>query len=174
MAVSIRDKPMATPDGKSLVSWTDGLRFRNLPVHIDERGSVFELYDPRWNWHPDPMVFAYCFTIRPGYVKGWNLHKEHEDRYAVLFGELQLVLYDPRPESPTYGQICKFVFSQYDRKIVTFPRNVWHADYNCGSTDAIVVNFPTSPYQHDNPDKYRLPIDTPHIPYSFPPGTRGW
>ena len=40
-------------------------------------------------------------------------------------------------------------------------------------TTATVVNFPTRPYLHEKPDKYRLPIDTPLIPFKFPPGTRG-
>ena len=122
----------------------------------------------------DPLVFAYCFTIRPGYVKGWNLHREHEDRYMLLQGELELVLFDPRPDSPTCGQVGRIACSEYNRRIVTFPRNVWHADYNIGTRDAVLVNFPTRPYDHSNPDKYRLPIDTRLIPFRFPPGTRGW
>jgi dTDP-4-dehydrorhamnose 3,5-epimerase len=44
---------------------------------------------------------------------------------------------------------------------------VWHADHNIGTTDVIVVNFPTKPYEHANPDKYRLPLNTDLIPYSF-------
>jgi len=43
-----------------------GVSFYDLPIQIDERGSVRELFDLRWNWHPDPLVFVYCFTIRAG------------------------------------------------------------------------------------------------------------
>ena len=68
-AASIRDTATVTSDGESLQRLIDGVSFRALPTHVDERGSVIELYDPRWNWHPDPLVFAYCFTIRPGYVE---------------------------------------------------------------------------------------------------------
>ena len=128
---------------------------------------VCELFDPRWQWHPEPLLFSYCFTIRPGYVKGWNLHERHEDRYALLQGELELVLYDPRPESKTYGEVCKIVLSEHDRKLVNIPRNVWHADHNIGSKDVLVVNFPTLPYDHAKPDKLRLPIDSDLIPYKF-------
>jgi dTDP-4-dehydrorhamnose 3,5-epimerase len=174
LKASVRDTATVTAAGKSLHQLIEGVAFHDVTTHTDERGSVFELYDERWNFHPDPLVFSYCFTIRPGYVKGWNLHKLHEDRYIVLHGELQLVLYDPRPESSTYGRLCKIVVSEFHRRLVTFPRNVWHVDYNLGSKDAVVVNFPTQPYDHGNPDKYRLPIDTPLIPYSFPPGTKGW
>jgi len=174
LAESVRDVATVTPEGQPLERMVDGFRSRDLTTHIDERGSVFELYDTRWEWHPAPVEFAYCFTIRPGFVKGWNLHKEHEDRYIVLQGELQLVLYDPRPESPTYGQISKIVSSEYRRRVITFPRNVWHANFNIGTKDAMVVNLPTQPYNHANPDKYRLPLDTPLIPYRFPSDARGW
>ena len=48
------------------------------------------MLDLRWNWHPDPIVFTYFFTIRPGFVKGWNLHKDDDEHDS---GEL-------RPASP--------------------------------------------------------------------------
>lgn len=137
------------------------------------RGSVVELFDPRWNWHPDPLVFVYLFTIRPGYIKGWNLHKEHEDRYAILKGEMDVVLFDPRPDSETCGEVCRIVLSEHHRCLVNIPRNVWHADHNIGTTDVVAVNCPTLPYDHANPDKYRLPIDTDLIPYSFG-DAEGW
>jgi dTDP-4-dehydrorhamnose 3,5-epimerase len=165
LAAATRDSATVTPQGEPLQRLIDGVSFHEVPTHVDERGSVFELYDPRWNWHPEPLVFSYCFTIRPGYAKGWNLHREHEDRYMLLHGELELVLFDPRPESPTCGQVCRIVCSEYNRRLVTFPRNVWHADHNIGTRDALVVNFPTRPYDHSHPDKYRLPLDTPLIPF---------
>jgi dTDP-4-dehydrorhamnose 3,5-epimerase len=174
LAASTRDGATVTAEGVSLQEMIDGFASRDLTTHTDERGTVCELYDMRWNFHAAPVDFAYCFTIRPGFVKGWNLHKEHEDRYIVLQGELQLVLYDPRPESPTYGKICTTVSSEHRRRVITFPRDVWHADFNIGTKDAFVVNLPTQPYDHNSPDKYRLPIDTPLIPYKFPPEARGW
>ena len=112
-------------------------------------------------------MFAYCFTIRPGVVKGWNLHREHEDRYALLHGEMELVLYDPRPESSTCGEVSRIVLSEHHRCLVNVPKNVWHADHNIGATDVVVVNFPTIPYDHARPDKYRLPLNTNLIPHSF-------
>ena len=173
LAAAVRDRQTVRQDGERTDRVTDGVRFRRSPTFADARGTVVEMFDPRWNWHPDPLVFAYSFTIRPGYVKGWNLHKEHEDRYFVLQGEMALVLFDPRPDSPTRGQVCRLVLTERDRQIVNVPRNVWHADQNIGTGDVVVVNFPTKAYDHANPDKYRLPIDTPLIPYSFA-GAQGW
>jgi dTDP-4-dehydrorhamnose 3,5-epimerase len=173
LAAARRDQQMATAAGEPVRRLTDGVRIRRLPTHVDRRGSVCELFDPRWAWHPDPLVFTYFFTIRPGVVKGWNLHREHEDRYALLSGDMELVLFDPRPDSPTVGEVCTIVLSERDRVLVNVPRNVWHADHNIGTTDVVVVNFPTIPYDHANPDKYRLPIGTPLIPYSFGSATGG-
>lgn len=151
----------------------DGLVFRDSVTHRDDRGSVTEMFDPRWNWHPDPLVFSYLFTIRPGVVKGWGLHKLHEDRYFVIRGEMEVVMYDPRPESSTCGAICRVVLSADRPRLMNVPKFVWHADHNIGSEDCTIVNFPTIQYDHANPDKYRLPLDTDVIPFDFG-GAKGW
>ena len=167
LAGSKADKPTVLIDNKPKQNLIEGMVVRELITQIDWRGTVFEMYDDRWKIHPDPLTFAYCFTVRPGIVKGWGLHEEHEDIYCIIGGEIDLVLYDPRPGSATEGQICRFSMSEYRRCVVTIPRLVWHADHNVGTKDAVVVNFPTKPYRHDAPDKRKLPIGTPLIPYDF-------
>src|SRR5262245_17364987 len=167
LASAVRDRQTARLDGAPVERLIHGVTIRPLSTQIDARGSVTELYDPRWQWHEEPLVFVYMFTIRPGVVKGWNLHREHEDRYALVSGAMELVLFDPRSESPTYGEVCRIVLSDQHRCLVNVPRNVWHADHNIGSTDVVVINFPTQAYDHANPDKYRLPLDTDLIPHSF-------
>jgi dTDP-4-dehydrorhamnose 3,5-epimerase len=50
---------------------------------------------------------------------------------------------------------------------------VFHAHQNVGTTDALLVSMPTRAYNHDDPDVFRLPVNTDHIPYRF--GERiGW
>ncbi len=100
LAAAIKDRQMVMPDGASTEALIEGVNFRDVPTHADSRGSVFELFDARWRWHPDPLVFAYCFSLRPGVGKGWNLHKLHEDRYCILQGEMELILYDVRRSPP--------------------------------------------------------------------------
>lgn len=114
-----------------------------------------------------PLQYIYVFTVRPGIVKGWGLHKKHDDRYFLISGEMQLVLYDVGPDSPTCGKVSTILMSEKDRRLINIPAFVWHADHNIGTTDAVVVNMPTRLYDHADPDKYRLPVDTPLIPYSF-------
>lgn len=172
-AKAAQDRQTVTPDGRELGELPDGVSLREVTTLTDDRGTVFELFDERWGWHPDPVVFSYVFTIRPGAIKGWGMHKLHEDRYAMLFGELEVVLYDGREGSPTQGLVAKVVLAEHRRRVMNIPAGIWHADRNIGARDAVVVNFPTMPYDHASPDKYRLPLDTPEIPYSFETG-RGW
>lgn len=168
-----KDPPLVTSKGEPLVRLPAGVNFRPAITHLDARGSVCELFDPRWQWHADPLVFVYMFTLRPGMVKGWGLHKKHDDRYFVLAGEMEIVFYDARPGSPTVNQVSSFVLSQYNRGLLNIPAGIWHANRNLGEKDVICVNFPTQPYQHDDPDKYRLPLDTDQIPYKFE-NLSGW
>ncbi len=166
---SIRDGKTVTPEGKSCARMVHGVNMRDLVLHTDDRGTVCEMYDPRWGFHPAPLVFTYFYTVRPGWVKGWAMHKLHEDRYCMMQGEMKLVLYDAREDSPTFGLVQEIFLSEHRRQLLSIPTGVWHADQNIGDRDALVVNFPTIQYDHESPDKYRLPVGTPLIPYDFGP-----
>lgn len=169
-----RDVQTVTAAGERMGRLPEGMVVRDLITHPDDRGTVCELYDPRWGVNPDPVVFAYMFTIRPGMAKGWGIHREHEDRYTFLTGELELAFYDARDDSATAGEESRLVLSEHRRRFLTIPRGVWHAERNIGSVDVQVVNFPTIPYDHGNPDKYRLPLDTDELPVRLGPAWHGW
>lgn len=169
-----RDTQTVTETGERIARLPAGVVVRDLTTHTDERGTVCELYDPRWGAHPDPLVFAYTFTIRAGAAKGWGIHRCHDDRYAFLAGELELVLYDERPDVQTAGLEARIFLSELRRQLITIPAGVWHAERNIGQADVVVVNFPTIQYDHVSPDKYRLPFDTTELPVSLGPEWRGW
>lgn len=168
------DRPTVGPDGEQLGALPDGVRVRDLITHTDDRGTLFELYDPAWGFHDAPLVYSYVATMRPGVTKGWALHERHDDRYTLLYGALEVVLYDVRPASPTFALVATVVLAEHRRQLLCIPAGVWHADRNIGDREAVIVNFPTSPYDKQQPDKQRLPLDTPEIPHRFPPGTVGW
>jgi dTDP-4-dehydrorhamnose 3,5-epimerase len=102
------------------------------------------------------------------------VHREHEDRYAFLAGELEIVFYDGREDAKSFGLEARVYLSERARQLLIIPRGVWHAERNVGQVDAVVVNFPSIPYDHTNPDKYRLPLDTDELPVQLGPGWLGW
>jgi dTDP-4-dehydrorhamnose 3,5-epimerase len=167
----VRDGQTVSAAGEALDLLPEGVLVRDLITHVDGRGTVCELFDPRWGVLPEPVVFTYMFTIRPGQAKGWGVHREHHDRYAFLSGELELVLHDGRSNSDTAGLTATIMLGELRRRLLTIPPGVWHAERNIGRSDVMVVNFPTIPYDHANPDKYRLPLDTDELPVTK---THGW
>jgi dTDP-4-dehydrorhamnose 3,5-epimerase len=156
-----------TVNGARVAPIIHGVRIHQQVTQQDERGSVTEVYSPFWNFDDVPLVFLYTVAVRPGKVKGWAVHYEQIDRYFFYEGTLKLVLYDDRSDSPTHGMINELYFSEANRSLVMVPPHVYHAVHNVGSTDGLMINFPSHPYRHADPDKYTLPLQNDLIPYKF-------
>ena len=75
-----KDQQTVTPEGIRVGPSIDGVRLRPAVTHVDDRGEVCEIFDPRWGIDPSAMVYAYQATIRPGKIKGWIVHRLQEDR----------------------------------------------------------------------------------------------
>lgn len=168
-----KDPQRVTVTGESVQDMIDGVKVRYAVTQLDERGSLCEIFNPAWDFSQEPLVYAYEIGIRPGRIKGWSMHLEQNDRLYISLGTLLIVLYDDRAASPTHGMVNAFCLSELRRGLVYIPKGVYHAVQNVGTTDALLINLPTRPYDHNNPDKFRLPINNDLIPYHFETGT-GW
>jgi dTDP-4-dehydrorhamnose 3,5-epimerase len=156
-----------TPDGRSTSAVIEGVQIRPAVTQPDERGTVTEVFDPRWELDDEPLVYVYQVTIRAGQSKGWVMHRNYADRCFFSSGAVKLVLYDDREDSPTRGMLNEFVFGEERRCLVRIPPGVWHALVNVGQTDALFINCPTAAYRHDAPDKWVLPDRNDVIPYDL-------
>ena len=156
-----------TADGASLKPLIVGGKVRYQRSIEDARGEVTEVFRASWGVNDDPLVYVYQVGIRPGATKGWVVHQQQEDRLFHIMGTVHWVLYDDRPDSSTRGLLNQFVFSEKNRALLVIPRGVYHAVRNIGIGDAIMINMPTRPYEHGDPDKYRLPLKNSLIPFSF-------
>jgi dTDP-4-dehydrorhamnose 3,5-epimerase len=144
-----------------------GVEIKHLPTISDDRGTLCEVFRPAWAIHPDPLVYVYQVTIRPGQIKGWVKHLDQDDRIFVSMGTCQVVLFDDRDDSPTRGMVNELFFSHLNRALFTIPAGVWHALRAVGSEDVMFINMPTRPYDYTNPDKFRLPLENDLIPFRF-------
>ena len=101
-------------------------------------------------------------------IKGWGLHHHHEDRYALLFGEMELVCYDAREDSPTYGEVSKLVLSEHRRQPRERPRRASGTPTATSAAgDVVVVNFPTIQYDHSDAGQDPPAARHDRIPYRF-------
>lgn len=162
-----KDESTVTSAGESKSPLIEGVIIRQATTQTDARGTVCEILNPDWGVHPAPLTYVYQFTIRPGMVKGWHVHHLHDDRIFISQGTLRVVLYDDRPDSPTYQMINEIYRTELHRSLMVIPAFVFHAHQNVGTTDALLVSMPSRPYNHEDPDVYRLPVNNDYIPYQF-------
>jgi dTDP-4-dehydrorhamnose 3,5-epimerase len=77
------------------------------------------------------------------------------------------VLFDGREESPTFGRVHELFVGDARPTFLVLPTGIWHGLQNLGTTDVLVLNYPTRAYDYEDPDHWRLPYDTEQIPYKW-------
>lgn len=144
----------------------DGVKIKQLKVIPDERGRLMEML------RCDDDLFikfgqAYITTAYPGVVKGWHYHKKQTDNFVVVKGMMKVVLYDSREDSPTKGQVNEFFMGVHNPILLQIPTYVYHG-FKCMSVEeAMVINFPTEPYNYNEPDEFRVHPHDNDIPYDW-------
>jgi dTDP-4-dehydrorhamnose 3,5-epimerase len=166
-AAAERDRPTVTRDGKSRPAPIEGVVVERTTVHADARGSLTAFIDVREPFWSEPVVYGYCFTIRPGRIKGWGMHERQTDRYFVAGSHVRVGLFDGREDSPTRGVVHEVYFTPATPGLVAIPPGVWHADQNWGGADAMITNYPTHPFDPDVPDKQRIDPHAGVIPFDW-------
>ena len=145
----------------------EGVDIRYIDGHEDRRGELCEAWRPGWELHPDPIAMVVYVTIRPGQVRGWVVHHLQDDRVFVAAGNLRVVLYDAREQSPTRGQVNILLLGTLRRAAFTIPAGVYHVFENVGTDDVVFIDMPNRPFDPEHPDTSRLPLDTPLIPFRW-------
>src|SRR5258708_1348206 len=135
ITTQVKDRQTVTSSGQSVQGLIEGVVIQHRKTLVDDRGTLCEILGPHNAVNEMPLVYVYQFTIRPGKIKGWHVHYLHDDRIFVSQGEVKVVLYDNRAESPTYRMINEIYRTAFDRTVMVIPRNVFHAHQNVGTTD---------------------------------------
>ena len=130
----------------------------------DERGKIMHMLrsdDPEF----EAFGEIYFSQVYPGAIKGWHLHRQMTLNYAVVVGMIKLALYDPRPGSPTQGQVQELFVGEENYVRVKIPPGIYNGFKGIGVTPALVANCATIP--HDPDEIQRLDPFSPLIPYSW-------
>ena len=149
-----------------MVQSIEGVIIKNLRVIPDERGWLMEILrcdDPFFK----KFGQAYVTTAYPGVVKAWHYHKKQTDNFTCIRGMMKVALYDGRRRSGTYKSLMELFIGERDPALVSVPPGVYHGFKGIGTETAYFLNLPTLPYRYQEPDEYRLPPDTPKIPYDW-------
>jgi dTDP-4-dehydrorhamnose 3,5-epimerase len=167
----VPDKPMQRQGSVSAreaaqPALIDGVELTALIGNEDDRGSLHELLTTR-DGAIEPIVHVYQVSAAPGSVRAWVYHRHQHDRLAVTNGDIEVVLYDLRPGSPTLHHLNVLRVGMDHPCLLRIPPSVVHGLRNNGPGWAHFTNMPTNVYRSDKPDKCRLPYGDPRIPYIF-------
>jgi dTDP-4-dehydrorhamnose 3,5-epimerase len=164
---ALKDGPLNTADWQIFREPIAGVHVREV-LHVPrDHGIITEIYRPEWDPTGLPVVHAYQSRLFPGAIGAWSCHAVNIDRLFVNQSLVKVVLYDARKDSPTYGRINEFHIGDPRPTFMVLPPGVWHGLQNLGPIDALVINFPSNAYDYEDPDHYRLPLDTDAIPYRW-------
>ena len=158
------DVQTVTKEGRPTVPTIEGVGLRTPPVHMDHRGALFEIFNDDADFFDRPVVYAYQTSVFPGQLKGWARHEIKVDRYSISSGELIVLLYDDRADSPTRGVLQRVAMGDRGVRQIKIPVGVWHLIINPGEVEAQFINFPTEVYHHEQPDRILLPWDSTELP----------
>lgn len=106
----------------------------------------------------------YFSEVLPGGIRAWKCHTRQRQLFAVPVGQMQVVLYDDRPTSPTCGAFAEYVLGRpTGYALLGIAPGVWYGFRAVGDGPALLANCADMP--HDPEEALRLPHDTPCIPY---------
>ncbi|MGX5841413.1 dTDP-4-dehydrorhamnose 3,5-epimerase family protein [Mesorhizobium sp. ArgA1] len=94
-------------------------------------------------------------------------HAETIDRLFCCVGSVRISLFDGRKASPTFGAVWHKILGPLRPAVVIIPPGIWHGIVSLGAETAVVLNLVDKAYAYDQPDHWRLPPDTDHIPYKL-------
>ena len=135
---------------ESTESQIEGVVFKSIPQHQDERGWLVELFRVDELPPDNCPAMAYVSETQPGVTRGPHEHVEQSDLFAFLGpGSFKLYLWDEREHSPTYRTHQTAELGASHRAAVIIPPGVVHA-YRCISeTPGWVFNAPNALYAGD-------------------------
>lgn len=144
----------------------EGVKIIPLMLLPNERGRLMEIQrvdDP----HYLGFGQVYLTSTKSKVIKAWYRHTQQIDQIITVDGLFKLVLFDSRPDSPTQNQIQEIIFGETAPKLIQFPPGIWHGFQNIGDKEAFLVHLNNQPFNFQNPDEERLPIETKVIPYTW-------
>jgi dTDP-4-dehydrorhamnose 3,5-epimerase len=151
----------------------NGVKIKKIILNTDERGDFREILRVNEGLVDRIQQVSIGRTL-PGIIKAFHWHKNQEDVFYVSRGNIQLVLYDPRENSPTRGLIQEILLGEsHEPQAVLIPRRVLHGYQTIGIKEAEVVYIMNNTYDPLNPDEERVAHDNPSIGFDWAKIKRG-
>ena len=164
-----KDAQSITADWKQAgLRLIDGVQVIEVANVAKDNGWLTEICRREWLGQPVHVDQIFQVCLNPGGVSAWHAHATTTDRLFVSWGLIRIVLYDARRSSPTFGIVNEFRFGAIRPALVVVPPAVWHGLQNIAPDVSVILNIVDRAYQYEDPDHWRVPADSPVVPYRFP------
>jgi dTDP-4-dehydrorhamnose 3,5-epimerase len=142
-----------------------GLELTILKQIIDQRGAVYH-YLKADDENFKGFGEAYYSRVNAGVIKGWKYHYEIHQQFCVPLGAIEIVVYDDRRDSKSYGHVDTILLDDkqnYAR--LSMPPKLWYS-FKCVSKEySLLANIINQGHRAD--ESKTLPLDTKLIPYEW-------
>lgn len=142
----------------------DGVVFKSLATHVDERGFFREIIRSTDEFFSGFGQWSHSL-MHGGVIKAWHIHRLQTDWWYVAGGVLKVALHDTRENSPTRGRTIDFLLGDNQpSQVVSIPPGVAHG---CKCLTGPVHLFYITSRVYDPSDEGRIPHDDPGIGYDW-------
>lgn len=159
----------AVVDSQNSPGLIAGVQVAPLVIRPDDRGFFQELFRQGQGL---AQTIAACGRLQlsaalsyPGTIKAIHYHLRQTDLWNPVLGMLQVMLYDLRNDSPTFGQLNTLYAGVLRPLQILIPPGVGHGYKVLGEDSALLV-YATDQF-YDPSDEGRLPWNDPDIRYEW-------
>lgn len=142
----------------------EGVAFKELVTHVDERGFFRELIRATDDFFTGFGQWSHSMMYS-GVIKAWHYHHEQSDWWYVPVGVLRVGMCDVREGSPTFKQTMDFLMGEHQPvQVVAIPPGVAHG---CKVVQGPAHLFYVTSHSYNPSDEIRVPYDTPDIEFDW-------
>ena len=145
----------------------DGVVTKEIRNVLTGSGALTEIWRSAWQLDTLPVDQVFQRWLNPGAITGWHAHGVTTDRLFCSAGTIRVSLFDGRRSSPTARNVWHRIIGAARPTLIVIPPGVWHGVKSIGPDPALILNLVDRAYGYETPDHWRLPPDTPDIPYSL-------
>lgn len=164
---AVKDKATRTSDWQRIVTPIEGLTIKQTRNIVTGNGITVEAFRSDWAETGRDIGHVIHVSLDAGAVTAWHCHEKQIDGIFVLTGRMLLVAYDPREDSKTKGKVTALRLDASDPTLVCIPPLVWHGLKALHGKEANFLNIISHPFAYEGPDEWRVPKDSPEIPFDI-------
>ena len=121
----------------------EGVKTKQIQRYCDDRGFFAELVRDDESTLLSKFGQASWSMSYPGVIKAFHYHEKQDDVWFFPSGHAQVVLFDLRKDSSSYGVTDVFYMGESNQFLLLIPKGVAHGYRVLGEHPATIIYFTT-------------------------------